>query len=253
MFFLISKIFSFLINPLSWVFILLIFAFFLKNKQKKKITIYMAVAVLYLFSNNYLYFLAASGWNIKPVRLKNSEHYKYAIVLGGMANFDEELERIKFSEAADRLFQTIGLYKTGYIDKFVVVGGSGSLLYPEMIESELVRSYLLQIGIPENDILIENKSKNTYENALFTAELLEQQNFRDSCLLVTSASHIRRAKACFTKAGVKVKGYPTNQLDTDFRYSPAALLLPDASILGNWQLLIHEMLGYTVYWLKGYL
>jgi len=253
MFFLLSKIFSFLFNPLSWIFILLIVAFFLKNRQKKKMTIYIAVAVLYLFSNNHLYFLAASGWNIKPISLKNSEHYKYAIVLGGMANFDEELGRIKFSEAADRLFQTIGLYKTGYIDQFIIVGGSGSILYPEKIESEIVRTYLLQIGIPENDILIENKSKNTHENALFTAELLEQQNYRDSCLLVTSSFHARRAKACFSKVGVKVKAYPTNQLDADFKFSPAVLLFPDASVLGNWQLFIHEISGYVVYWLKGYL
>jgi uncharacterized SAM-binding protein YcdF (DUF218 family) len=253
MFFLLSKIFSFLFSPLSWIFILLIIAFFLKNRQKKKITIYIAAAVLYLFSNNYLYFLAATGWNIKPISLKNSEHYKYAIVLGGMANFDKEVERIKFSEAADRLFQTISLYKTGHIDKFIIVGGSGSILYPETIESEIVRTYLLQIGIPESDILIENKSKNTHENALFTAKLLKRQNYRDSCLLVTSSFHIRRAKACFAKAGIKVKAYPTNQLDADFKFLPAAFLMPDASILSNWQLLIHEMLGYIVYWFKGYL
>lgn len=253
MFFILSKIFSFLFSPLSWVFILFVVAFLLKSKRKQKIAFYAAIAVLYLFSNNYLYHLTAAGWSIKPVMLEKKAHYKYAIVLGGMANYDKEVKRIKFSESADRLFQALSLYKNGYFDKFIIVGGSGSILQPEMIESELVRSYLLQVGIPEKDILIENKSKNTRENALFTAELLNTQNIGDSCLLITSSVHIRRARACFKKAGVKAKAYPVNQLDASFQFSPGSLLLPEASVLGNWQLLIHEMAGYIVYWLKRYL
>ena len=249
MFFLLSKILSFLFSPLSWVFILLIIVFFLKTKKWKKRLIYTSVVVLYLFSNNYIFYLAASKWYIKPVKLETHQQFKYAIVLGGMANFDEEVKRIKFSESADRLMQAIHLYKTNHIEKILISGGSGSIFYPEMIESEIVRTYLIQIGIPECDILIENKSKNTWQNASFTAKLLDNNK---NYLLISSSIHMRRATACFKKAGIKTQPYPSNQLDSSFKYSPGSLLLPNASILSSWELLIHEIAGYFIYWIKGY-
>lgn len=253
MFFLLSKILSFLFSPLSWIFILLIISFFHKKAKWKKKLIYTAVAILYLFSNNYIFYLAASKWNVKPIKLESNEKFKYAIVLGGMANFDDELKRIKFSEAVDRLLQAIRLYKTGHIEKIIISGGSGSILYPEMIESEIIRTYLIEIGIPKSDILIENKSKNTRQNAIFTAELLKRKNNHDTCLLISSSIHIRRAVGCFEKAGIKTLPYPTNQLDPVFKFSPGNLLLPDPAILNSWKLLIHEIAGYFIYWLRGYL
>ena len=253
MFFFLSKIFSFLFSPLSWVFILLIIAFFIKKSKAKKNLIYIAIATLYLFSNAYIFHITASKWNVKPTKLKNNERYKYAIVLGGMANFDEELKRIKFSESVDRLLQAISLYKKGNIEKIIISGGSGSILYPEMIESEIVRNYLLQIGIPEFDILTENQSKNTRQNALFTSQLLNTKDSHDTCLLISSSSHMRRAIGCFEKTGIKTHPYSTNQLDPVFKFSPGKLLLPDPAILNSWKLLIHEIAGYMIYRIKGYI
>ncbi|RLD61263.1 MAG: hypothetical protein DRI95_14435 [Bacteroidetes bacterium] len=253
MFYLLSKIFSFLFSPLNWVFILLITAFFIKINKWKKNLIYIAIATLYLFSNSYIFHITASKWNIKPIKLKNNERYKYAIVLGGMANFDEELKRIKFSVSVDRLLQALSLYKTGYIENIIISGGSGSILYPEMLESEIVRSYLLQIGIQESDILIENRSKNTRQNALFTSELLGTKNHNETCLLITSSSHMRRAIGCFEKTGIKTHPYPTNQLDSAFKFSLGNFLLPDPAILNSWKLLIHEIAGYMIYRIKGYI
>ncbi len=252
MFFILSKIFSFLFSPLSWVFILLTIAFFYKNTKRKKQLIYTAIIILYVFSNNYLFHIAASKWNIKPIKLERNEKFKYAIVLGGMANFDQEVDRIKFSEAIDRLLQTLQIYKAGHIKKIIISGGSGSILYPEVIESEIIRNYLIQIGIPKSDILIENKSKNTRQNALYTAELLKKKNIPYSCLLVSSTSHMRRATGCFHKVGINVLPYPTNQQDSNFKFTPGKLLLPDPAILNSWNLLIHEIAGYIIYWLRGY-
>ena len=169
-----------------------------------------------------------------------------------MANFDDNVKRIKFSASSDRLMQAINLYKTSYIEKIIISGGSGSILYPEIIESEIVREYLIQIGITSQDILIENKSKNTQQNANYTANLLNKVNFKDSCLLITSSIHIKRANACFKKAGIKTRPYPTNQSDYKFKYSPQNLFLPDPAILNSWNQLLHEIAGYLIYWVKGY-
>ena len=54
------------------------------------------------------------------------------------------------------------------------------------------------MGIPENDIIIENKSRNTHENAFYTAQLFEKNGFsKSNNLLITSSMHMRRAQACF--------------------------------------------------------
>ena len=253
MFFIISKIFAFFLNPLSWFFVLTISAYFIKNTKQKKRFIYAAVILLYLFSNNSLYHLANSLWIEKAVKLPGNAHYEYAIVPGGMANFDDKVQRIRFSASADRLFQAILLYKTGKVSKLFISGGSGTILYPELLESEIVKDYLIKTGIPQQDILIENRSRNTYQNAQFTARILKEKNFTDTCLLITSALHIPRATACFTKAGIKVKAYPSNQVLDKYRYSPDNLILPSAEALNNWQQLLHEIAGYFVYWLRGYI
>jgi len=253
MFFILSKIFSFLLNPLSWVFILLGFAYFLKNQKRRKYIFYTAIAVLYVFSNNSLFHLVDLVWSEKAINLPQNKQYEYAIVLGGMANFDDEIQRIRFSASADRLLQTVLLYKTGKAKKIIISGGSGSILYPEQIESEIVRNYLIETGIPAKDILIENKSKNTHENAFYTAKLLQNMNFMDTCILVSSAMHIKRAKACFTKEGIKVKAYPVSQTLNKYRFSPDNLLFPNAEALNGWQQLLHEIAGFIVYWMRGYI
>ena len=54
------------------------------------------------------------------------------------------------------------------------------------------------MGIPENDIIIENKSRNTHENAFYTGQLFEKNGFsKSNNLLITSSMHMRRAQACF--------------------------------------------------------
>ncbi len=251
MFFILSKIFSFLFSPLSWFFILLLFAFFRKNKKQKKQLLYTAVFILYIFSNNSLFHLANSVWSKKAIKLPQNAAYNYAIVPGGMANFDDKVKRIRFSESADRLFQAIYLYKSNKVKKLLISGGSGNILYPELRESEIIRNYLIRIGIPPKDILIENNSKNTYQNAQFTAKILKRSNFTDTCLLITSSMHMRRAQACFEKAGVKVKPFPVSQILSKYRYSPDNLFLPNAKALNSWQQLMHEIAGYIVYWLRG--
>ncbi|MEN8121600.1 MAG: ElyC/SanA/YdcF family protein [Bacteroidota bacterium] len=71
-------------------------------------------------------------------------------------------------------------------------------------------------------------------------------------MLISSSIHMRRAMDCFQKTGVEVRPYPTNQLDPTFKYTPGKILLPDPAVLNSWKLLIHEVAGYIIYWIKGY-
>ena len=107
-------------------------------------------------------------------------------------------------------------------------------------------------GVPETDILYEDKSRNTHENAQFTKQLLAGQPQLKKLLLVTSAFHMRRAKACFEKEGVNVDHFTTDFYTTDRFFTLDKLLIPQEVYLYQWQILFHEILGDITYRIVGY-
>ena len=76
-----------------------------------------------------------------------------------------------------------------------------------------------------------------------------------SLLLITSAIHMPRAKACFTKAGfTDFDTFTTDHYTGKERaYKLDQFVVPNVSTLVCWKLLIKEWIGYTVYWMMGYL
>ena len=155
--------------------------------------------------------------------------------------------------SGDRLFQTIRLYKMGRIDKIIFTGGSGSIEFPEKREGKFVKKYLNEIQIPDSALIIENESKNTYENAVFTKKILDSLNYNTNLLLVTSAYHMPRSLAVFKKAGyTNVTPYVTNRVSGVRRYTFDHLFIPNIDAMFNLQLLLHEWIGFAVYKIKGY-
>ncbi|RFP63741.1 YdcF family protein [Hymenobacter lapidiphilus] len=115
-----------------------------------------------------------------------------------------------------------------------------------------LRILLRLAGVPRQDILLETRSRNTHENALYTKELLAQHPEIKRTVLITSAFHMRRAEGCFAKVGLQPALFPAGYYSIDRRYTPASLLLPAEEPLRLWGVLLHEMAGYLVYKLLGY-
>ena len=112
---------------------------------------------------------------------------------------------------------------------------------------------LKSINIPDSAMIIENESKNTYENAVFTKKILDSLKINGNFLLVTSGYHMRRSMAVFKKAGYKnLTPYVTNRVSGIRRFSFDHLLIPNQDALFTLQILIHEWLGYLVYKIRGY-
>ena len=255
MFFIISKILYFIFTPILWIVVLLLCSLFSKNTLLKRKTFIAGVISIFFFSNTFVFEEVMRLWEI-PGTLSNQldSTYEAGIVLGGMMRKDNELDRIQFYRSSDRLLQCIELYKKGIVKKIFVAAGSGSLEFPEDKEAYYVEHFLLTIGIPRADFILENQSRNTHENALFA------KHFTDSIfapntkfLLITSASHMRRAKACFDKEGVIVQSYSTDRLSSPRNFTLQAILIPEADILCSWNVFFHETLGYLIYKLQGYL
>lgn len=192
-------------------------------------------------------------WEIKAIEKESIiKPYDYGIVLGGMITFDSKFDRINFVRSLDRIMQAAILYKEGKIKKIVITSGSGSLKEPKMQEAAILKDYFVKIGFPDEDIIAESNSKNTYENAINTAKLIGIRK-ESTYLLITSASHMRRSLACFRKAGFKVVPYVADRYAGPRKFYFDHLLIPNAEALQGWNVLLHECVGYVSYKLAGYL
>lgn len=251
MFFYISKIVTFLIDPL-FIILALLLLFLLKGTKRNstRLILYPAYVFLYLastgsFADSLLYKLEHIE---KPSQLL--AHYDAVIVLSGMTDAqNSSSDRIEFSGAVDRILAGITLIKKGRADMLIISGGDGSLTQQYKPEARVLRDFSLEWGLPRNQILIDDKSRNTYENAVFTAELLENQKV-EKLLLITSAFHMVRSRGCFRKVGLDVDVYPVDYMAAnkgdDFRR-----FLPSSSSLAKTNLVIHELIGIFVYGITG--
>jgi uncharacterized SAM-binding protein YcdF (DUF218 family) len=178
--------------------------------------------------------------------------YDYGIVLSGMLTYDKKNETINFGTATDRILQTLELYKEGYIEKIFISGGSGEVFNQEFKESLILKELLITLDIPENDIIIDLKSRNTYENAIETAKILNPKENNSTYLLITSGFHMRRATGCYKKQGFDFDIYTTDNYSQSRLFTPDMLIVPQPLALSGWTLLIHEITGFIVYKIAGY-
>lgn len=92
-----------------------------------------------------------------------------------------------------RLDAAIDYYEKNSDIHIVVAGGLAR--QKDTTEAAVMKSYLLENSIPEEKIIVEDKSQSTKENYLFTKEILEEENIKhDSTVFITNSFHIYRAK-----------------------------------------------------------
>lgn len=250
MFFYLSKIFSFLLSPFTWIVVFLLIGFFSKNQQRKKRSLLLAVCMLLFFSNTFILDEFIRAWEIEVVKYGEEKPHDIGIVLGGGVTYDAISKRVKYGNNMQRYTDAIDLYKRGIIKKILVSSGSGSMVY-DWKEADWIQKMYVQFGVAEQDIWVENKSRNTYENAQFSKLMLDSLNFSGSAYLITSATHMRRSMACFSKAGIKTTAYSVNKLTGKRLFYPDHLFLPNAYALVKWDNLIHEWIGCVIYKMTG--
>jgi uncharacterized SAM-binding protein YcdF (DUF218 family) len=256
MFFFLSKAIDFLVMPLSIILVLIIFAFFAKHGNRRKVAIGLAIGLFYLTSNTYLVTKALNWWEPKVVQLKNLEgNYDVGILLSGglISGRKPYSDLVSLGNNGDRVLQAFRLYKAGKIKKILITGAS--LDYQMELgkgETSSAAALLVQWGVAPGDILFEEKARNTRENALYSARILKQKFPNGRYILITSAFHMRRSLGCFEKAGVKTDTFPADYQGgyNDINFSN--LFIPDAVAFSDFSVLWHELVGYVVYKLAGY-
>ncbi len=248
MFFITSKILSFLIKPTFWILLLIISAIYFK-KQRKKILL-LSVFSYWFFSNSFIIDQAYNLWEDAPKSLSEiTMNYEYGVVLGGFSGYDKHKNRVEFNDCGDRLFYAIQLFNLGKINNILISGGNGQLLNNSYMESEWSKDFLINCGVPEKNILIENKSRNTWENAQYTYDVLKEDKNK-KLLLITSSWHMRRAKFCFDENNMNTDLFHTDYTKKEIKINFEYLLLPNSTSFVRWETLIKEFLGNIVYKVK---
>ncbi len=256
MFFYFSQFLSFLAMPLTIVLILILSGtIFLKRRWGKKL-LWTGIGLLLFFTNPFLSNLAMLAWEPDFKSFEEIENHEIGIVLTGVTNLSKTAyDRTFFNKGADRIIHALQLYRMGKIKKILITGGQGLNPVNPQSEAELLERFLLMAGVPQADILIEDQSKNTAQNAQFSKTFLEESGIptNQEFILITSAFHMYRAQGCFDKAGLNTLTFPTDYYSHDVKYDLPALLFPDLFSLENWTKLVKEWIGIAMYKVAGYL
>ena len=116
-------------------------------------------------------------------------------------------------------------------------------------ESAVMAHYLRETGIDDARIIEENESRSTNENAVNIARLIKRAELDPNILLVTSALHMKRAKAVFEKQGLEV--CPVAVDHRGIKNVPAYALWPQTTAMVKFDLLLHEVMATVAYKMSG--
>ena len=154
------------------------------------------------------------------------------------------------SSAADRVLHAARLYRAGKVPRVIVSAGGIPWLGVGTTEGPALARLLKEWGVPEASIVVEDRSRNTYENAHYTKALIDEHGWK-RVLLVTSALHMPRAMLIFTGVGIDAVPAPTDFQVVQGRQRTPLDWLPNAEALAATTRVVKEYLGLWWYRLRG--
>ncbi len=161
------------------------------------------------------------------------------IVLGGGVMPEGELSPVSL----ERTVSGAILYKKGLAPEIILSTGVSQKRPPYFSEAKVMKKTLLDLGVPEEAIILEEKSSRTAENAHETAQMMRKLGYQNA-LLVTSTTHMRRSLLSFKKQGTRIHPAPVPfALENDHSFTGRIRLF---------QAVCHEYVGILYYRLRGW-
>lgn len=241
--------------PIGILCLLLLYAINTKNRTKSKKLVVSAFIFLYIFSNPFIINELLLWWEVSPTSISAVKTHDVGIILTGGTTNDNKLpqENLFLGKTADRIAQTVELYRNGKIRKILISGGEITVLgkTPKK-EVEEIAKYLIISGVSRDSIFMETHAQNTKENAENCSKILKNHFKNQTYLLITSGFHLRRASACFEKVGLKVDIFGANYLshERDYHWYD---ILPKEDCFAYSQLIFREIIGYCTYKIMGWI
>lgn len=174
------------------------------------------------------------------------------IVLGGAMdeNVGEARHALVLDEAGSRMTEGASLARRYPDARLIFTGGSAELINSSITEAEAARRLFVALGVAPSRLVLEDQSRNTFENAAFTREVLKPRP-DERFLLVTSGFHMPRAMGVFRRAGFNVIAWPADYT-TAGRFGDYLRLNQSASTgLRNIDRGTREWVGLVTYRVSG--
>lgn len=207
--YIIKFIYGFILPPGGFVTLLVLLSIWLYRREKLAakvlfiITLLLYISVIPLTGNILTQTLEQR--HTPPSQVDGD----VIVMLGGGATPDSpdiDGKGQLSGNGANRLLTTIRLYNQ---TKLPIILSGGQVFTNYGNEANIAKRQLISLGVPEEKIILENKSINTEQNAKFTKQLLKKHKLHKP-ILVTSAFHMERAIRNFNNLGISVQPYPTD-------------------------------------------
>ena len=169
------------------------------------------------------------------------------IVLLGGGSIDDVPDFSGYGIPTDRMIGRIvtAVRLQKYLNIPIIVS-SGKVHKNSSAGAFIAKRFLIDLGVEEGQIVIEDKSRDTYENAKYTREICLRNGYKNP-ILVTSASHLKRSLLSFKKMDIDIVPYPANFRSKRIKNYQLYSYLPRSSSLMTTSIALHEYLGILFY------
>jgi uncharacterized SAM-binding protein YcdF (DUF218 family) len=253
--FYLAKIANYLLDPLYILsFFLLILIFLLLFTNFKKLTIFSAKFLLILFLffgytplSNFL--LNKLEDFIKPSKYP-VQQLKGIVVLGGSFNSglqSKERNEVSLNSSAERLTKVLEIYNKNPKILILFAGFSRELKPQGWSESDMAKKFFVEQGVRSENLIFENKSRNTFENIIYSKDIIKTN--KGTWGLITSASHMPRSYFGFKRQGLVLE-----PISVGYRTGTSSIFWINFDIekgLENWNVILHEVVGISYYKITG--
>ncbi|MHB8995084.1 MAG: YdcF family protein [Armatimonadota bacterium] len=254
MFFILSKTIGLLTYPLSLAFIgFLLFAVLRKRREKWALgSFWFGFALLWFFSTSW-----GTDLMLRPLEKPFANRDLPAkvdaiLVLGGSLELSlSSPGQLEYNPAIDRFIYSLKLARRYPQALVIFSGGTADLFDQSKTEASLLKQDAEFFGVPAERLRVDDKSRNTRENATEAKKILDAAG-RTDVVLITSAFHMRRSLGCARKAGIEATPYAVDfrgHWDTPNRLG----WVPNANALADSSAAVREYVGLLAYRLQGYI
>jgi uncharacterized SAM-binding protein YcdF (DUF218 family) len=254
MFFILSKVFWFVVAPANLLLLLVCLAAVLswtRWRRTRRWVIGLAACLGLAFATLPVgQQMLLTLENRFPVVTDLPARVDGIITLGGVVNqfVTRARGQVALGGSVERITEFAALAHRFPDAKLVFTGGSGNLFRQDVKEADVLRPFLDFLGLDMDRVVLENESRNTHENAVLTRKLLDPAP-GETWIVITSAFHMPRTVGSFREAGWTIIPYPVDfkfagdeGFDLSFNLGSGMAWLNGG---------LHEWLGLVFYWLTG--
>ena len=263
-FFILSKVVQFCIEPLNWVMVWVVLALLFLLLRKS----HLAKRFLWIciFNLGLLAYLPTSEFvlraleNVAPrtnlSQVGNGDLGGIIILGGAIEGGEIAIDRgeISIYSSAERVTKAFELIRK-YPELPLIFSGYSGRVNPKGIsEADAFKQLIYEQGLDGAQVHYENQSRNTHENVLYLKPMMQEFGAKTDAgllkpwLVITSASHMYRSLQIFKKQGLDVLSLPVDYQTANHLQWTSFDLVEGAQ---NWNKALHELIGLLAYWITG--